>query len=165
MLMFPDRRTWADHETQTHRRSWQCHLCQSERFGSKDSFQSHITGRHADMARSTQLEAFIETCSRPIERQLAAGCDFCDWSTKLKSLSENSSMTEGEDIHVTISQFMKHIARHLEQVALFALPRMQIAEGDSAAADIGLRSSEGSSRVLVLPLRESILVSIERLLT
>ena len=74
-------------------------------------------------------------------------------------------MTEGEDIHVTISQFMKHIARHLEQVALFALPRMQIAEGDSAAADIGLRSSEGSSRVLVLPLRESILVSIERLLT
>lgn len=84
IVMFPDRRTWADHEMQVHRRDWQCNICREEKFDSSSALQSHVTLRHENFAKSEQIKAFLETCSRPVEIKLwyrRARRDLCNYSS------------------------------------------------------------------------------------
>lgn len=147
--MFANRRTWADHEMQVHRRAWECRFCLRQHFDSLGNLRSHVMLNHKNIAKSGQLEPFLEICSRPLETLAASTCDFCNWSEKLMRLKENREINPQEEIHVTAHQFMKHVAGHLEQIALFALPRSHFLDAESAAAGIGVNDSDQSSRALV----------------
>ena len=148
--MFANRRTWADHEMQVHRRIWQCKICRREQFGSDSALEAHVIRGHENLAKSQQLHMFLQTCSRPVEILTASYCNFCDWQNKLRRFKQNSDLEPQEEICVTAHQFMKHLAGHLEQLALFALPKIYVLDADSAAAGVAINSSGASSRSLVL---------------
>lgn len=62
----------------------------------------------------------------------AQSCPFCnDWSVALREKRISAGQaTEGKDIVVDIGRFRKHLAAHLEQLAIFAIPRATEDEDD-----------------------------------
>lgn len=148
-LMFAHKRAWAEHEMQIHRREWHCRICRHGHFDCRSDLEWHTKMKHKDIANSQTLDTFLETCSRPIEVFPASTCDFCDWAAQLRAVPENANIDMDGEINVTAAQFLKHVARHIEQVALFSLPRNIFSDADSAVAGIGEEEWNGSSRALV----------------
>lgn len=144
LVMFGDRRTWADHEMGSHRRTHICPLCGKGNFKTRHGLSTHIEQRHGKHSNEVQLEALLNTSSRPIECFTASECPLCNWNEKLQQLNGE----EGQ-MYVTVQQFMKHLAGHLEQAALFALPRNYALEAESNEAGAGAEDSEQTSRSLV----------------
>lgn len=102
---------WSAHERQFHRREWFCTLCP---YTSADecALLSHVEGQHADISKEQRQE--MANQSKP--STLAQQCPLC---TKPPI---NSS-----------SRFQKHLARHLQQLALFVLPRIETDDEESAS--------------------------------
>lgn len=148
-LMFAHRGAWAEHEMESHRREWQCRICQQVQFSSRGDLESHVKAKHKNIGNLQALETFLETCSRPAEIFPVSSCYFCDWTANLRALPANANVDINSEMYVTSAQFLKHLSRHLEQIALFSLPRNIFSDADSAVAGIGQEGSEGSSRVLV----------------
>ncbi|KAF2786116.1 hypothetical protein K505DRAFT_290268 [Melanomma pulvis-pyrius CBS 109.77] len=134
--LFSDRRDWFDHEMQNHRTQWYCHFCKKDGFRSLERFQKHLRHHHAQDATDDQLDALCEASRRPIDRIPASDCPFCDeWETKLRGV--NSDIANNEAVVVTPSQFRHHVGSHMQQLALFAIPRGHL-EDD---ADVGSAAS------------------------
>jgi len=75
------------------------------------------------------LAAVADTCQQSINKISPQACPFCDeWSTKLK---EANPGLPSNNLVVTVAQFQHHVGSHMEQLALFALPRDH---GDSDAS-------------------------------
>lgn len=93
---------WRHHETTFHWREWQCKDC-SDVFGDKDEFLSHV-GRVHDLGfkLSNESDALSALCERPIRNR---ACPLC-------SESNNGS----------VDSILKHISRHLRQLAISSLP-------------------------------------------
>jgi hypothetical protein len=123
MAMFEQKRAWIDHEMEKHWRSWFCYLC---KFSSdqQSEVESHL-GRHHPEALSEEVgHTMTYMTSRPLDYIDASRCPLCDWEKVL--LSKNSVTT------VSRASFMGHLAYHLEQLALFALPRVN--SGDKSGS-------------------------------
>ena len=118
--MFDSKRTWAEHEIARHRRIWMCPVCYLKRFPDSSALASHLRQSHAASFADTQIETLLKSGSRPAETVAAHECPLCDWEASLRP--SNRHVPEHVRITVTSQQFMKHLARHLEQLALFALP-------------------------------------------
>ncbi|KAK7990414.1 hypothetical protein PG990_014694 [Apiospora arundinis] len=102
--VFARRHHWAEHIHQQHWRIWKCPLDNSEPFQSQEAFATHIRHKHPDMIGSDQMETLLTACERPNPDFISRNCQFCD---------EQISSSH---------HYQKHIGRHLEQLALFALP-------------------------------------------
>lgn len=133
---------------QNHHRAWQCQIC-SDQFGTADHLESHVKRMHADALDSSQLETFVETCSRPLDSSSANDCDFCDWASRLSALPKDAGHKAKADLTVPTARFLKHLARHMEQAALFSLPRIAFSDVDSAVAGMGEDESNGAEQALV----------------
>ncbi|KAL8788384.1 MAG: hypothetical protein Q9195_007342 [Heterodermia aff. obscurata] len=90
--------------------------------------------------RSWRKHLFADLRPYVVDRIPAADCLLCDWESVLRQ--SNTAASPNETLVVTLDQFCRHVGSHMEQLALFALPRSikdQGAEGDSneaaAAAD------------------------------
>jgi hypothetical protein len=93
-----------------------------------------------------QLPAILEISQRAVTKVSPTDCPFCDdWEQLLRAV--NSHIPLSESLIVTPSQFQHHVGSHMEQLALFAIPRGHIekadAESGSAAAPRG--KSDGTS--------------------
>jgi hypothetical protein len=128
--LFSNRHTWFDHELKVHRKQWNCISCQHSPFDSADKFEKHLSRRHANVLTKDQIPFIINACETPLDRFRASSCPLCsDWKLFFSTPGHSPS-----DLFATVEQFRKHLGRHLEQLALFALP---IAVGGDQNDELG----------------------------
>jgi hypothetical protein len=110
--LFSSRHEWFEHELVNHRRRWVCNVCR-ECFATVDEFSDHARVSHVDVALNADEIHGLALWSEHSEQACPDKCPLCEeW---------------GRDIYqrqsLPISIFQKHLGRHLENLALFALPR------------------------------------------
>ena len=121
LKMFADRNTWLTHELQVHRIEWCCPFCNHPPLQSLFHFENHLQNHHAQQFNKEQLAALGATCQQSVDKISPQACPFCDeWSVKLRDANPNLA---GETLVVTPAQFQHHVGSHMEQLALFALPK------------------------------------------
>jgi hypothetical protein len=130
MLMFSSFNAWRSHELD-HRREWFCPICG---IPCKDETKAHkhLTKHHGDVSGSYQIDMLLRTSSRPPEFLSAKGCPFCDWNS---SLQKRNTASQTTDLVVPSRRFMKHLGKHLEELALFVIPLPDEEDGDPDEVD------------------------------
>ncbi|KAI8956283.1 hypothetical protein F4801DRAFT_10365 [Xylaria longipes] len=125
--MFGDSRTWFDHELQCHRKQWVCVICSKGPFRTPADFKSHTKNKHANvLVNDGQLESLMGASQRAVDAIAADECPFCnEWETILKNNTPVPQSMDSSGVVITVEpvQFRRHVASHMEQLALFAIPR------------------------------------------
>ena len=134
--MFERRSQWFNHELQIHRREWCCNEDHHEAFQDKDLFIEHLRHTHSELNLPTDLESVISLFERPVSTSTTS-CPFC-----------KNDETKG----LSMKNLEKHLARHMEMLALFALPRSHGLD-EETLVDSGHRSqiSDESNDPIVGP--------------
>ena len=128
--MYERRRDWINHETLLHRREWTCNVAGHPTYHSRETFTEHVYSEHAELAVSSEVSEILSLFERPATTTQAP-CPFC--------LSED---TKG----ISMTRLEKHMAQHMEALALFALPRSQGGDDEATIdSDAGVEISRGSS--------------------
>ena len=123
LLQFKTRAAWGDHEFSKHRfhYKWHCSFC-SQLYPNIGVCRAHLKETHKINSESLpNVEAhFIQhkIQSRPIEQEM---CHIC-----------------GEKPAATKRAFLKHVGRHMEKIALMALPVID----DGSVDDDSVHSEE-----------------------
>ena len=134
LAQFNTRAAWADHEFTQHRydRIWNCPEC-SKKFASSLDWEQHLQETHRRVFTGRQLyvarNAANQIQPRPIE---AEECPLC-------------RIVVGKPRRV----FVKHVGRHMEEVALMALPRSTEEDSDEGSVSTD-QNSLGSGNAQVL---------------
>ena len=143
--LYSTRHKWFEHELEAHRKDWQCKIKGCGRvFEAVGLLETHVKTRHSDSVTETQLPALLEVCGRPLDRTAPEDCPFCDkWAEHLrKTQPMTGSQLGARTLVVTSKQFRDHVARHMEQLALFALPKHIKDEDDGEADSIELAADD-----------------------
>lgn len=124
---FPSRTAWYLHEIQSHRMVYVCGDDSHDTYQSETGFREHMKDLHN--APATEFLGVLSNFHRPSATSSGI-CNLCQTST---------------------SSLQRHVARHLEQLALFAIPRIDYAidEDDhlrNNALSNGAVNSQVSSR-------------------
>ena len=127
--MYERRSQWFEHELQVHRREWCCNAIDHRAYEDPTRFLDHMRNVHADTYDQAELPNILSLFERPSSNTTAA-CPFC--------FSEDTK-------RLPMTRFEKHLGRHMEILALFALPR-NLDKASGFSADIE-RSIEGSEDV------------------
>jgi hypothetical protein len=130
MMMFRSRNEWFGHELQNHRREWVCQYCHHVPFLTAADFSKHISTSHPAVLASTQIQAVLLQSEEPVDTISAFACPLCDeWEEGIKTRQGKQEgkirmLNHGEMVepYGTKKQFRRHLGRHMEQLALFALP-------------------------------------------
>jgi hypothetical protein len=138
--MFRSRNEWFVHELQNHRRHWICVLCATY-FNNRTLFSDHLEIKHQVSTSDPQFGALILQSEEAVDTIPADACPFCDeWEETLmdpKHDARRAFLNDGQDVkpYGTLKQFRRHLGRHMEQLALFALPMAENEdpEDDSAS--------------------------------
>ena len=112
--LYGGRHQWFKHETEKHRSKWTCNGHCDKQFDAAEDLVTHFRSIYADTFPESQIPALVEMCKTPWSSTTTSSCPLCNIMT---------------------AQIEKHVGRHLEELALFALPNA--AEGSD-------ESSEGS---------------------
>lgn len=104
---------WSTHERQFHRREWFCMFCPYTT-GEQSLLIRHLDDGHTDIAKEQRQEMANQSRSSTSAQQ----CPLCT-----KPPISNSS------------RFQQHLARHLQQLALFVLPQGASDDEESAARE------------------------------
>ena len=129
--MFEGRAEWFRHETQTHRREWSCNATGHSAFQDKEGFREHIEKHHQEVASSTQLSMVLDFFERAMETT-SASCPFC--------------FAEGSR-NLSAKHLEKHLAGHMEALALVALPRDKNAGDGESAGSISTPDCDSSRSI------------------
>ncbi|KAK9771983.1 putative C2H2-type domain-containing protein [Seiridium cardinale] len=121
--MFATRYDWVYHESQLHRRQWSCQKC-SAAFDSKEKFQGHLEQSHAGIWNGPQISILADMGEGPKSEASRSACRFCLRSMPLKRMSN-------------------HVADHLEELSLFALPKLDLDENQSLGDHNQSKETEG----------------------
>ncbi|KAL8962304.1 MAG: hypothetical protein Q9193_001271 [Seirophora villosa] len=145
--LFESREQWFNHELEEHRREWICNTCQ-QYFPSIDLFKDHMCTEHHGSFTPNQLQALATRAARPMHRILASACPLCDYPAVNRG--KLNARPDEDPITVPIRTFRNHLGRHLEQLALFVLPKQDLMEqnddiGESKAAIAGQVTISGSA--------------------
>lgn len=122
---FESRKHWFNHELEAHRRQWICNICDKP-LPSVQLFEEHMKRQHSDTFLDSQLPGLTGRAARPLQRIAASACPLCDYESIVRQKS--GAVITSEPITVRIKTFRNHLARHLEQLALFVLPKREIIE-------------------------------------
>lgn len=118
---FGDLNEWFNHEMQSHRVSYACQLCQGKLYSSDKQYLDHVRRRHPALLVGGGEQALLDIAKQPVQQISAEDCPCCiDWTDRLRLRLPD--IDASEPIHVTPAVFKRHLASHLEQLALFALP-------------------------------------------
>ena len=147
LKLFADRHAWFNHELECHRLEWRCRFCSHPPFGSETKLSTHMRQKHAQFSLPSQLPALIKASRQSVDRISATACPLCHWDATLRDLNRHTPLDE--TLVVTLEQFRQHLGAHMEQLALFALPRSykeeETANSNEAAA---MAHSDSQSRHL-----------------
>ncbi|RFU27564.1 hypothetical protein B7463_g8786, partial [Scytalidium lignicola] len=132
----------------------------SEKGPSQDQgrFQSHVEQVHA-VLDVNQLGVLLQTSQRHLDAIPAGDCPFCEeWEQSLRTVMEDENTAldplknnqSGDIITVDLQQFRHHVAFHMEQLAIFAIPRDIDGDGkdsnlSNAAVGSTLAANKGAS--------------------
>jgi hypothetical protein len=144
LFMFKSRREWFAHELAAHRCEWQCQFCESDAFSSKKSFLEHTESRHAKILTYHSLDALLLQSVEPVDKIGAEACQLCDdWEAELTKHDREPlvSLLSNNETVSTVRRFRRHLGRHMEQLALFALPVAEYTPSDDEDDD---SSKDGS---------------------
>lgn len=115
LAQFPYRAQWAEHEFTRHRvnQSWSCPECLQSCTSSSD-WEYHLQNHHNLIFTGVKLQAAREMAYR-VETRIGENeeCPLC-------------RVTLGKSRRA----FAKHVGRHMEEIALMALPRDNAEESD-----------------------------------
>ncbi|KAH7403443.1 hypothetical protein BKA64DRAFT_450220 [Cadophora sp. MPI-SDFR-AT-0126] len=150
LKLFSDRHTWFSHELKDHRQEWRCYFCSHHPFNDADKYKRHLASHHSDSLVQDQFSALLEMSQNALAKFSPTDCPFCDdWERRLRIINPHIPIVEA--LAVTPSQFQRHLGAHMEQLALFAIPRGYTEEGEAdsgnAAPQVDSNSSFGNSRV------------------
>jgi hypothetical protein len=120
--IFADRSQWWQHETEVHRFEWHCNTRHHQTYDDQERFLRHMQEEHSTSFTSKQLCELTSIFRSPLTK--AAGvCNLCfRHSENLKS----------------------HVSRHLQRIALFALPRFTDVSDTASKYVRGEGSLEGA---------------------
>ena len=121
LKLFADRHVWFEHELEYHRLEWCCRFCSHSPFQSQAGLKGHMLSRHPEFSSPIQLSPLLQASKQVVQSIAASACTFCDWESTLMEVQEEALQTE--TLVVTLEQFRRHVGSHMEQLALFALPR------------------------------------------
>jgi hypothetical protein len=100
--MYASRLEWNQHELQEHRLEWFCNVKGHKAYQNQEDFTTHMIEHHSSSVAIEQLPSLLHSFRRPLDER-GTTCPLC-----LK----------------TPKTIESHLARHLTQVALFAVPRL-----------------------------------------
>lgn len=139
---FDHRQDWSEHEAQYHRLEYHCNEEDHDRYLDETSFLDHMKGKHQTTFDVSQKAALSRMFLR--RKKTAFGeCALCGRTT---------------------TKLTSHLARHLERIALFALPKThgadELDEAQSGDSNMSLKLINGSKESRSdVPLRSELLVS------
>ncbi|KAK0638561.1 hypothetical protein B0T16DRAFT_462331 [Cercophora newfieldiana] len=124
---FERRGQWRAHVSQHHWTSWSCPFRCDGTYTSVSDLDEHLKQSHLPDAPANQLQAVSTLGESPASETTTIDCPICRHST------------------IGLRQYTRHVGRHLEQLALFALPDIgqdagvsdEEAGSDSAASALG----------------------------
>lgn len=116
----------------THRKKWTCALCSSQAWTIVD-MKVHLQEYHSDAFRTDELDDVVHKFGKPLTHVAASDCPLCDYSAILK----RRGYSDSELSHLTAEKFGSHLGRHLEQLALFALPNADLVSIDGDVSEGG----------------------------
>ena len=124
--LFETRHDWYDHEVRHHRRGWYCAECAIV-FPTSSSFIRHLKEIHPALSVEEQdVPMLADNCERALNTPQQ--CPLCS------TPSEHTG-----------PRLRSHLGRHMQQLALFTLPRLDIRENEgenrSSKAELGRRGS------------------------
>lgn len=148
LKLFADRHAWFNHELECHRLEWCCRFCSHPSFGSETKLSAHMRHQHAQFSFPSQLPALIKASKQSVDRIPATACPLCHWDATLRDLNKHTTLDE--TLVVTLEQFCQHLGAHMEQLALFALPRSYKEEEGNANSNeaAAMAHSDSQSRHL-----------------
>ncbi|KAH8723786.1 hypothetical protein GQ44DRAFT_773663 [Phaeosphaeriaceae sp. PMI808] len=120
---FDSRDAWFQHETQLHRTKWCCNIDSHLECGSEGKFLLHMSVDHGRKFNEAQF-SLVRSMFRQPTKSLEGTCHLCYRESK---------------------NLRSHLSRHLQQIALFALPRVNETAG-SGQAERDTRSSRRGKR-------------------
>lgn len=109
---FSTRNDWFQHELDNHRRRWECILCDNPRptFSDRAQIATHFKNHHEGNVTENQTDLIIGACEAPVTNFEASSCSLCsEWVPPLEEA-------------INLREFRRHLARHLQQISLEALP-------------------------------------------
>ncbi|TVY80276.1 NAP1-binding protein [Lachnellula suecica] len=126
-LTVPPPPKWA-FEDVPFQREWVCQYCQHSAFNSAAEYTNHMESTHPSILKESQLEALLLQSEEPVDKISSTACPLCDeWEANLNHSKQNAKrllLNGGKVVepYGTTKQFRRHLGRHMEQLALFALP-------------------------------------------
>ena len=113
--MFESQHQWFNHELRFHRKLWTCTFCKELIPQSRPDLEAHMRNIHVELVQENNIETLLDTCA--IVRIDATCCPLCTtYGSRLQSINQSSKCD------VSLKQFQEHLGRHMEQLALAALP-------------------------------------------
>ncbi|KAI5785804.1 hypothetical protein EDC01DRAFT_661502 [Geopyxis carbonaria] len=139
--LYETRHDWFEHELNFHRKEWFCNICKNV-FVS--NFKQHLIDIHSDILAPDQINNISNGCQRATVSNQQCSCPFCG-----KSFETGSSTR----------RLRSHLARHMQQIALFVLPRnfddFQKDEGSVRAQKHSISDLNNSSQDSISDLNNS----------
>ena len=146
---FGDLNEWFNHEMKSHRVSYACQLCEGKLYSFDKQYLDHLRRRHPALLVGSDEQVYLDIAKKPVQQILAEDCPCCtDWTDRLRL--RQPGIEASEPIHVTPAVFKRHLASHLEQLALFALP-LPASDNDGRGSKVALNvetDKDGRSAVL-----------------
>jgi len=157
--LFADRNKWFEHEVQTHRATWRCHFCSHADFPVKEALKNHMHHKHSQIGED-QLVALADAGRRPNALFKASDCPFCDnWDVYLRK-KEHPPIPLQQAVVVTLAEFRRHVGAHMQDLALFAIPRGYL-EGDGDADSAASARAAGAGKNSASIARSRIALSVD----
>jgi hypothetical protein len=143
---FDNRKTWFEHETQHHRVEFFCNTELHPPVSTLDEFEKHMSQVHG--YTPNQTSAMIDLFKRPSKTR-EMDCNLCGRRT---------------------NQIKSHVSRHLQHLALFALPRADYGQEDNADEEASnlvndARSLASNDERTEWATREELYIGINRVLS
>jgi hypothetical protein len=137
--LFGDINEWFRHEMQNHRVCYTCRLCKEKTFFGQDRFLGHVRRQHPDLLESGDEGPLLNISRRSVDHIPARDCPCCyDWVDRLQEREVGHDHIKGSDIIAVPSPiFKRHLAAHLEQLALFAIA-IGSTSGDSVESNMAV---------------------------
>ena len=104
--LYERRRDWIAHELQSHRNEWCCNASGHQPYDNRNDFKDHMIREHSGSFKMDGLDALTDMVARPAVN-MKSSCPL--------NCSEKPS-------NLTIDRLERHLGRHLEVIATFALP-------------------------------------------
>ncbi|KAF2661221.1 ankyrin [Lophiostoma macrostomum CBS 122681] len=118
--IFESRIQWFEHEMNKHRRVWVCPFCTVE-ITDPVTMEHHMHEQHEDSVKSGELRPLVRQSSHRAQRIPASCCPLCDYDAILRSRLDLNN--NHDSIMIKPEQLRSHLGRHLEQLAIFVLPK------------------------------------------